>query len=91
MSSLARRAVISWKSEAVYIKLQIVYLKDDEYYCGLTKRMMFLVDDEECVKEMQEPVFAERLAKLLMMSSNRRLNVMTHEDQRVEEIFWISR
>lgn len=53
-----------------------VYLKDDEYYCGLTKRMMFLVDEEERVKEMQEPVFAERLAKLLMMSSSQRLNVM---------------
>ncbi|XP_012066025.1 protein WHAT'S THIS FACTOR 1 homolog, chloroplastic isoform X2 [Jatropha curcas] len=53
-----------------------VYLENDEYYCQLTKRMMFLVEEEEAVKEMQEPVFVERLAKLLMMSMNQRLNVV---------------
>ncbi|KAF8037838.1 hypothetical protein BT93_B0625 [Corymbia citriodora subsp. variegata] len=53
-----------------------VYLRDDEYYCCLSKRMMYLVDEEESVKNMQEPVFMERLAKLLMMSTNQRLNVM---------------
>ncbi|GAA0174364.1 hypothetical protein LIER_27767 [Lithospermum erythrorhizon] len=52
-----------------------VYLENDEYYCRLTKRMMFLVEEEEALKEMQEPVFADRLAKLLMMSRNHRLNV----------------
>ncbi|XP_030455414.2 protein WHAT'S THIS FACTOR 1 homolog, chloroplastic isoform X1 [Syzygium oleosum] len=53
-----------------------VYLKGDEYYCHLSKRMMYLVDEEESVKNMQERVFVERLAKLLMMSTNQRLNVM---------------
>ncbi|XP_057469990.1 protein WHAT'S THIS FACTOR 1 homolog, chloroplastic-like [Actinidia eriantha] len=53
-----------------------VYLKNDEYYFCLTKRMMFLVEEEQSVKDMQDPVFAERLAKLLMLSSNQRLNVM---------------
>ncbi|CAK7346792.1 unnamed protein product [Dovyalis caffra] len=38
--------------------------------------MMFLVEEEESVKEMQEPVFVERLSKLLMMSVNHRLNVV---------------
>uniref|UniRef100_A0A2P2Q7Q8 Protein ROOT PRIMORDIUM DEFECTIVE 1 isoform X1 n=1 Tax=Rhizophora mucronata TaxID=61149 RepID=A0A2P2Q7Q8_RHIMU len=53
-----------------------ICLENDEYYCRLTKRMMFLVEEEESVKEMQEPVFAERLTKLLMMSMNHRLNVV---------------
>lgn len=53
-----------------------VYLENDEQYCRLTKRMMHLVDDEEALKDMQEPVFVEKLAKLLMMSTNQRLNVL---------------
>lgn len=53
-----------------------VYLQGDEYYCQLTKRMISLVEEEESVKDMQEHVFVERLAKLLMMSSNQRLNVV---------------
>ncbi|CBI18193.3 unnamed protein product, partial [Vitis vinifera] len=51
-------------------------LSCDEYYCQLTKRMMSLVEEEESVKDMQEPVLVERLTKLLMMSINHRLNVM---------------
>ncbi|PWA89368.1 Plant organelle RNA recognition domain-containing protein [Artemisia annua] len=51
------------------------YLEKDEYYCRLTKEMMFLVEEEENVKDMQEPVVVERLAKLLMMVTNHRLNV----------------
>ncbi|XP_010414144.1 PREDICTED: protein ROOT PRIMORDIUM DEFECTIVE 1-like [Camelina sativa] len=53
-----------------------VYLEDDEYYCRLTKPMMTLVEEEELVKDAQEPVLADRLAKLLMMSVNQRLNVV---------------
>ncbi|KAF8083877.1 hypothetical protein N665_0748s0021 [Sinapis alba] len=53
-----------------------VYLEDDEYYCRLTKPMMALVEEEELVKEGQEPVLADRLAKLLMMSVDQRLNVV---------------
>ncbi|OWM85048.1 hypothetical protein CDL15_Pgr027835 [Punica granatum] len=53
-----------------------VYLRHDEYYCQLTKPMMHLVDEEECVKDMQGPVYVERLARLLMMSTNQRLNVV---------------
>ena len=51
------------------------YLEKDEYHCRLTKKMMFLVEEEENVKDMQEPVVVERLAKLLMMVANHRLNV----------------
>ncbi|XP_050214548.1 protein WHAT'S THIS FACTOR 1 homolog, chloroplastic [Mercurialis annua] len=53
-----------------------VFLDQDEYYCRLTKRMAFLVEEEESVKEMQESILAERLAKLLMMSVNHKLNVV---------------
>ncbi|KAJ9169696.1 hypothetical protein P3X46_017858 [Hevea brasiliensis] len=53
-----------------------VFLGNDEYYCRLTKPMMFLVEEEEYVKEKQEPVYVERLAKLLMMSTSQRLNVV---------------
>ena len=53
-----------------------VYLEGDEYYCQLTKRMMSLVEEEETAKDIQEPVLVKRLTKLLMMSSNHRLNVM---------------
>lgn len=52
-----------------------VYRENDEYLCRLTKPMKFLVEEEESVKDLQEPVFVERLAKLLMMSKNQRLNV----------------
>ncbi|XP_022134176.1 protein ROOT PRIMORDIUM DEFECTIVE 1 isoform X3 [Momordica charantia] len=38
--------------------------------------MMALVEEEAAIKDMQEPVFVERLAKLLMMASNKRLNVV---------------
>lgn len=53
-----------------------VYLQNDEYHCKLSKRMLFLVEEEESVKETQEPVFVERLSKLLMLSVNHRLNVV---------------
>lgn len=53
-----------------------VYQECSEYYCRLTKRMMYLVEEEEVVKDMQEPAFVERLAKVLMMCSNHRLNVV---------------
>lgn len=53
-----------------------VSLKNDENYCRLTKQVMSLVDEEESLKDTQEPVFVDRLAKLLMMSSNHRLNVV---------------
>lgn len=51
-----------------------VYCENDKYFCRLTKRMLFLVEEEESVKDMQEPIFVKRLAKLLMMSVNQRLN-----------------
>ncbi|KAH6775381.1 Ubiquitin carboxyl-terminal hydrolase family protein [Perilla frutescens var. hirtella] len=52
-----------------------VYRENNEYFCRLTKRMMFLLEEEESVMDLQEPVFVEWLAKLLMMSKNQRLNV----------------
>ncbi|KAM3361154.1 hypothetical protein P3S68_016008 [Capsicum galapagoense] len=53
-----------------------VYLENDEYYCGLTKRMVFLTQEEEDVKDMLEGLCADRLAKLLMMCRDNRLNVV---------------
>lgn len=53
-----------------------VYRDNDEFFCQLTKQMKFLVEEEESVKDLQEPIFVERLAKLLMISKNRRLNVL---------------
>ncbi|GKV30084.1 hypothetical protein SLEP1_g38943 [Rubroshorea leprosula] len=53
-----------------------VHLENDEYYCGLTKQMMNLVEEEESVKDMQEPIYVQRLTKLLMMSVNQRLNIV---------------
>ncbi|MCL7029243.1 hypothetical protein MKW94_019319 [Papaver nudicaule] len=53
-----------------------VYLDNGDYYCKLTKQMMSLVDEEVSVQDEQEPVIVERLAKLLLMSSNRKLNVL---------------
>lgn len=53
-----------------------VYLENDEYYCQLTKRMRSLIDEEESAKDMQDPVIAERLTKLLMLSLNKRLNIV---------------
>lgn len=37
--------------------------------------MIFLVKEEESFKNMLEPFFFKRLAKLLIMSTNQRLNV----------------
>ncbi|PHT78631.1 hypothetical protein T459_16683 [Capsicum annuum] len=53
-----------------------VYLENDEYYCGLTKRMVFLTQEEKDVKDMPEGLCADRLAKLLMMCHDNRLNVV---------------
>ncbi|KAL6576142.1 hypothetical protein OROHE_000613 [Orobanche hederae] len=53
-----------------------VYLDNDECFCRLTKHLKFLIEEEESVRDMQEPVFVERLAKLLMMSKSKRLNVL---------------
>ncbi|XP_061342025.1 protein WHAT'S THIS FACTOR 1 homolog, chloroplastic [Gastrolobium bilobum] len=47
-----------------------------EGLCRLTKRMMNLVHEEQSLKDSQEPVFVRRLAKLLMLSLNKRLNVL---------------
>ena len=38
--------------------------------------MMTLVEEEESVRDSQEPAFVRRLAKLLMMSIDKRLNVL---------------
>ncbi|CAL5209405.1 unnamed protein product [Lathyrus oleraceus] len=42
----------------------------------LTKRMMNLVHQEQTIKDSLDPVFAQRLAKLLMLSFNNTLNVI---------------
>lgn len=43
-----------------------MYYENDEYFCLLTERMKFLVEEEESVKDSLELVFVERLAKLLI-------------------------
>ncbi|EPS63817.1 hypothetical protein M569_10967 [Genlisea aurea] len=48
---------------------------NDQLFCRLTKPMNALVEEEESVKDQQEPVLAQRLAKLLMMSRTHKLNV----------------
>ncbi|KAL3624184.1 hypothetical protein CASFOL_033000 [Castilleja foliolosa] len=53
-----------------------VYRVNDDYFCQLTKRMKFLVEEEESVIDNQEPFFVKRLTKLLMMSKANRLNVL---------------
>ncbi|GFP79286.1 protein root primordium defective 1 [Phtheirospermum japonicum] len=53
-----------------------VYLEDDGYFCQLTKRMKFLVEEEESVTDTQEPIFVKRLAKFWMMSKAKRVNVL---------------
>lgn len=52
-----------------------VFFENDEYHCQLTKKMLSLIQEEESIKDMQESVVVERLAKLLMMICNHRLNV----------------
>ncbi|KAK9129058.1 hypothetical protein Syun_017855 [Stephania yunnanensis] len=53
-----------------------IYTENNDLHCRLTKRMLALVDEEERVKDSQESVLVNKLAKLLMMSSNCRLNVV---------------
>ncbi|KAI3985954.1 hypothetical protein MKX01_039036 [Papaver californicum] len=65
---------LSWVKE--YPCCYEVYLENGDYYCRLTKQMMSLVDEEKSVQDEQEPVILEQLAKLLLMSSNRKLNVL---------------
>ncbi|KAJ8646584.1 hypothetical protein MRB53_008332 [Persea americana] len=59
-----------------------VFLENDENYCQLTKRMIALVEEEESIREQQEQVMVEKLAKLLVMSCNRRLNVVKFNELR---------
>ncbi|KAG1369793.1 protein WHAT'S THIS FACTOR 1, chloroplastic [Cocos nucifera] len=49
---------------------------DGEVYFLFSKRMAALVDEEEAVRASTEPAMARRLAKLLMLSRDRRLNVV---------------
>ncbi|KAJ8618191.1 hypothetical protein MRB53_014377 [Persea americana] len=44
--------------------------------------MIALVEEEEFIREQQEQVMVEKLAKLLMMSRNRRLNVVRFNELR---------
>lgn len=49
---------------------------DGEIFYAFSKRMEALVDEEESIKTEQEPAMACRLAKLLMLSRDRRLNAV---------------
>ncbi|XP_077230340.1 ubiquitin carboxyl-terminal hydrolase family protein [Tasmannia lanceolata] len=53
-----------------------ISLQNGEHLCRLSKRMISLIDEEESVKENQEPILVEKLTKLLMMTSNQKLNVV---------------
>ncbi|RWW49675.1 hypothetical protein BHE74_00044126 [Ensete ventricosum] len=48
----------------------------EEFRFTFSKRMAALVDEEEDVKQASEPAMARRLSKLLMLSRDRRLNVV---------------
>ncbi|KAJ3694811.1 hypothetical protein LUZ60_000188 [Juncus effusus] len=50
--------------------------ESENLFFGFTKRMAELVEEEEVAIESSEPLMATRLAKLLMISRNRRLNVV---------------
>ncbi|GAB2270608.1 hypothetical protein Dimus_005490 [Dionaea muscipula] len=52
-----------------------VYSENGQQYCRLTKQMTQLVVEEEAVRNMQEQELVRRLAKVLMMSSDKKLNV----------------
>uniref|UniRef100_A0A1D1XCG1 Serine/threonine-protein kinase Nek9 n=1 Tax=Anthurium amnicola TaxID=1678845 RepID=A0A1D1XCG1_9ARAE len=47
-----------------------------EVHYRLSKRMAALVEEEEAAREAAEPAMARRLAKVLMLSRGRRLNVV---------------
>lgn len=49
---------------------------DGEIFYGFSKRMEALVDEEESIKTAQVPSVARRLAKLLMLSRDRRLSAL---------------
>lgn len=49
---------------------------EEEIFFTFSKRMDFLVEEEEAAKVASEPAMAQRLAKLLMLSRDRRLNVV---------------
>ncbi|KAG9444321.1 hypothetical protein H6P81_015661 [Aristolochia fimbriata] len=53
-----------------------VFCEGDENYCRLTKRMMSLVEEEESVQSSREPLLVQKLAKVLLLSRNHRLNVV---------------
>ncbi|KAI0528603.1 hypothetical protein KFK09_001145 [Dendrobium nobile] len=55
---------------------QVFTDNDGEVFYGFSKRMEALVDEEESIKMAQEPVMARRLAKLLMLSRDRRINAV---------------
>lgn len=59
-----------------------IYTQDFEVWCKFTKKMNLLIEEEEAVKEQQEPALAERLAKILMLTGRRRLNVLKFNDLR---------
>eukprot|EP01018_Ginkgo_biloba_P023917 Gb_23597 [translate_table: standard] len=59
-----------------------VYNHNFEPWCKLTKRVLLLIEEEETVKQQQEPVLAEKLAKLLMLSSHRKMNVVKFNELR---------
>lgn len=59
-----------------------IYTQDMEIWCKFTKKMNLLIEEEEAVKEQQEPALAERLAKILMLTCRRRLNILKFNDLR---------
>ncbi|KAG6517663.1 hypothetical protein ZIOFF_021059 [Zingiber officinale] len=49
---------------------------EEEIFFTFSKRMAFLVEEEEAAMAASEPAMAQRLAKLLMLCRDRRLNVV---------------
>lgn len=72
--------VLNWiKKYPCFFEL---YTHDLEVWCKFTKKMDLLIEEEEAVKEQQEPALAERLAKILMLTCRRRLNLLKFNELR---------
>lgn len=72
--------VLNWLRK--YPCLFDIYTENFEMYCKFTKRARLLIEEEEDLKEHLELVMAERLAKILMLTWKKKLNIVKFNDLR---------
>ncbi|GLJ26722.1 hypothetical protein SUGI_0520590 [Cryptomeria japonica] len=72
--------VLNWLRK--YPCLFDIYTENFEIYCKFTKRVRLLIEEEETLKEQLEPVMAERLAKIIMLTWKKKLNIVKFNDLR---------